>query len=168
MEPTPWALYGIAARPRMASAVRLYSPFTFGLDSIQCNALHWFHTALRTDSILAFSEISYRNSLRIWYEEDKMKRNLLLEYSEELAVGIAKLCVEYKIDSNTVFQIKKSSSSVFCQHYRGTVSAKPCRYAFKTGNRQKGMCRNGSLAKINFRCGFYWWTNFQKSPQPLR
>ena len=41
------------------------------------------------------------------------KRNLLLEYSEELAVKIAKLCNEYKIDSNTVFQIKKFSSSVF-------------------------------------------------------
>ena len=41
-----------------------------------------------------------------------MKRNLLLEYSEELAVKIAKLCAEYKIDSNTVYQIKKSSSSV--------------------------------------------------------
>ena len=35
------------------------------------------------------------------------KRNLLLEYSEELAVKIANLCNEYKIDSNTVFQIKK-------------------------------------------------------------
>ena len=42
-----------------------------------------------------------------------MKRNLLLEYSEELAVKIIKLCNEYKIDSNTIFQIKKSSSSVF-------------------------------------------------------
>ena len=41
------------------------------------------------------------------------KRNLLLEYSEELAVKITKLCNEYKLDSNTVFQIKKSSSSVF-------------------------------------------------------
>ena len=41
------------------------------------------------------------------------KRNLILEYSEELAVKIVKLCAEYKIDSNTVFQIKKSSSSVF-------------------------------------------------------
>ena len=42
-----------------------------------------------------------------------MKRNLLLEYSEELAVKIAKLCKEHKIDSNSVFQIKKSSSSIF-------------------------------------------------------
>ena len=41
------------------------------------------------------------------------KRNLLLEYSEELAVKIAKLCKESRIDSNTAFQIKKSSSSVF-------------------------------------------------------
>ena len=41
------------------------------------------------------------------------KKNLLFEYSEELAIKIAKLCSEYKIDSNTVFQIKKSSSSVF-------------------------------------------------------
>ena len=41
------------------------------------------------------------------------KRNLLLEYSEELAIKILRLCAEYKIDSNTVFQIKKSSSSVF-------------------------------------------------------
>ena len=42
-----------------------------------------------------------------------MKRNLLLEYSEALAVNIAKLCATHKIDSNSAFQIKKSSSSVF-------------------------------------------------------
>ena len=42
-----------------------------------------------------------------------MKRNLLLEYSQKLAVGIAKLCSDNRFDSNTVFQIKKSSSSVF-------------------------------------------------------
>ncbi|MBO5224616.1 MAG: four helix bundle protein [Clostridia bacterium] len=42
-----------------------------------------------------------------------MKKNLLLEYSEQLAVGIVKLCKDFKMDSNTSFQIKKSSSSVF-------------------------------------------------------
>ena len=42
-----------------------------------------------------------------------MAKNLLLEYSEQLACEIAKLCNGYKIDSNTVYQIKKSSSSVF-------------------------------------------------------
>ena len=42
-----------------------------------------------------------------------MKKNLLLEYSEHLAIDIARLCSECKPDSNTAFQIKKSSSSVF-------------------------------------------------------
>ncbi|MBE6799473.1 MAG: four helix bundle protein [Ruminococcaceae bacterium] len=42
-----------------------------------------------------------------------MAKNLLLEYSENLACEIAKLCNERKIDSNTAYQIKKSSSSVF-------------------------------------------------------
>ena len=42
-----------------------------------------------------------------------MKRNLLLEYSEKLTVDIAKLCAEKRLDSNTVSQIKKSSSGVF-------------------------------------------------------
>ena len=102
MESTPLALHGIAACPRMASADRLYF---FGLDSI-----------------LAVGEIPYRNKLRIPYtakavilkrKEYIMARNLVLEYSEQLACEIAKLCNEYKIDSNTVYQIKKSSSSVF-------------------------------------------------------
>ena len=42
-----------------------------------------------------------------------MKRNLLLEYSEKLAVDIVKLCAEKRLDKNTIFQIKKSSSSIF-------------------------------------------------------
>ena len=42
-----------------------------------------------------------------------MAKNWLLEYSEQLACEIANLCNEHKIDSNTVYQIKKSSSSVF-------------------------------------------------------
>jgi four helix bundle protein len=42
-----------------------------------------------------------------------MKRNLLLDYSQELAIGIIDICKENKIDSNAVFQIKKSSSSVY-------------------------------------------------------
>jgi len=42
-----------------------------------------------------------------------MKKNLLLEYSEELACKITVLCKSCSPDSNTAFQIKKSSSSVF-------------------------------------------------------
>ena len=51
--------------------------------------------------------------LRIDWRLVMAKRNLLLEYSEELAVSIVKLCQENKFESNIVFQIKKSSSSVF-------------------------------------------------------
>ncbi len=44
-----------------------------------------------------------------------MKNNPLMKYSEELAVEIDKLCksLERKDNSNTIFQIRKSSSSVF-------------------------------------------------------
>ena len=42
-----------------------------------------------------------------------MAKNLLLEYSEALATEIINLCKNNKMDSNTVYQIKKSSSSVF-------------------------------------------------------
>ena len=60
------------------------------------------------DSIHGSAVIKYESEA-----DNYGKKNLLLEYSEKLAVNIAKLCSEYKIDSNTVFQIKKSSSSVF-------------------------------------------------------
>ena len=44
-----------------------------------------------------------------------MKNNPLMKYSEELAVEIEKLCksLEKRDNSNTIFQIRKSSSSVF-------------------------------------------------------
>ena len=44
-----------------------------------------------------------------------MKNNPLLKYAEQLAVNIAALCksLERKDNSNTIFQIYKSSSSVF-------------------------------------------------------
>ncbi|MBE6747354.1 MAG: four helix bundle protein [Ruminococcaceae bacterium] len=44
-----------------------------------------------------------------------MKDNPLMKYSEELAVEIEKLCksLEKRDNSNTIFQIRKSSSSVF-------------------------------------------------------
>ena len=44
-----------------------------------------------------------------------MKNNPLMKYSEELAIEIEKMCktLEKKDDSNTIFQIRKSSSSVF-------------------------------------------------------
>ncbi len=44
-----------------------------------------------------------------------MKNNPLMKYSEELAIEIEKMCktLAKKDNSNTIFQIRKSSSSVF-------------------------------------------------------
>ncbi len=44
-----------------------------------------------------------------------MKDNPLMIYSEQLAVEVERLCksIEKKDNSNTIFQIRKSSSSVF-------------------------------------------------------
>ena len=42
-----------------------------------------------------------------------MAKNLLLEYSKELAIKCEMLCKSINGNSNTVFQLRKSSSSVF-------------------------------------------------------
>ena len=42
-----------------------------------------------------------------------MAKNYLLEYSEQLATEIENLCRNTKAPSNTLFQIRKSSSSVY-------------------------------------------------------
>ena len=46
-----------------------------------------------------------------------MAKNYLLEYSEQLATNIGMLCRNIKAPSNTLFQIRKSSSSV-CANIR--------------------------------------------------
>ena len=42
-----------------------------------------------------------------------MPKNYLLVYSEQLATDIELLCENIKAPSNTIFQIRKSSSSVY-------------------------------------------------------
>ena len=42
-----------------------------------------------------------------------MPKNYLLEYAEQLATDIERLCQAVKMPSNTAFQIRKSSSSVY-------------------------------------------------------
>ena len=42
-----------------------------------------------------------------------MPKNYLLAYSEELATGIELMCKNIKTTSNTLFQLRKSSSSVY-------------------------------------------------------
>ena len=42
-----------------------------------------------------------------------MSKNYLLIYSEQLATNIELLCQNIKAPSNTLFQIRKSSSSIY-------------------------------------------------------
>ena len=42
-----------------------------------------------------------------------MSKNYLLMYSEQLAINVELLCQNIKAPSNTTFQIRKSSSSVY-------------------------------------------------------
>lgn len=42
-----------------------------------------------------------------------MAKNYLLTYSEQLATDIEMLCQKIKAPSNTIFQLRKSSSSVY-------------------------------------------------------
>ena len=42
-----------------------------------------------------------------------MSKNYLLSYSEQLAIDIELMCQSIKASSNTLFQIRKSSSSVY-------------------------------------------------------
>ena len=42
-----------------------------------------------------------------------MKNNLLLNYAEQLASNTEQLCQTIKGQSNTIFQIRKSSSSIY-------------------------------------------------------
>ena len=54
---------------------------------------------------------------KVWYNilerSDIMAKNYLLIYSEQLATEIESLCQNIKAPSNTLFQIRKSSSSVY-------------------------------------------------------
>ena len=56
-----------------------------------------------------FAEKSYNSLERSGY----MSKNYLLIYSEQLATEIELLCQNTKTSSNTLFQIRKSSSSVY-------------------------------------------------------
>lgn len=55
--------------------------------------------------------------LRLQYNDsagcDNMSKNYLLIYSEQLATNIEFLCKSVKAPSNTIFQIRKSSSSIY-------------------------------------------------------
>ena len=79
---------------------------------------------LRIDDIHAFGVIGMRGCEKllnylaqydiIFFEgSDCMAKNYLLIYSEHFATDIELLCQNIKAPSNTLFQIRKSSSSVY-------------------------------------------------------
>ncbi|MBE6775709.1 MAG: four helix bundle protein [Ruminococcaceae bacterium] len=70
---------------------------SFGIDDIQCYAL----ILAKLYSIITIKGSGY------------MSPNYLLMYSERLATDIELLCQNIKTSSNTIFQIRKSSSSVY-------------------------------------------------------
>lgn len=53
----------------------------------------------------------------LWYNRlkgsDDVAKNYLLLYSEQLATEMELLCQKLKVSSNTLFQLRKSSSSVY-------------------------------------------------------
>ena len=49
----------------------------------------------------------------IYQQGDIMSKNYLLIYSEQLATDLELMCQSIKASSNTLFQIRKSSSSVY-------------------------------------------------------
>ena len=94
--------------------------FTF--DDIQCPSIDDIPQQV-ADDIHAFGVIGMRGCEKllnylakydiIFFEgSDCMAKNYLLIYSEQLATDIELLCQNIKAPSNTLFQIRKSSSSV--------------------------------------------------------
>ena len=54
-----------------------------------------------------------------------MKKNYLLEYSNKLALDVVALCEHIDTEKNVVFQIKKSSSSVYANIREGNYGQSP-------------------------------------------
>ncbi len=88
----------------MAPRASVYVPFV-GLIT---------HRFCKADSILPCGRLHTRLRRDLDAKERSMAKNLLLEYSEELATKCEMLCKSIsRGNSNTVFQLRKSSSSVF-------------------------------------------------------
>ena len=121
-------------------------------NSIQCSALIPYSplTRFHTATSCGFHSRLCRDLIR---RSVTAKRNLLLEYSEELAIKIAKLCNEYKVDSNTVFQIKKSSSSIFANIAEAQYPQSLADMHSKLEIARKECAGTGSWLKLIFASG---------------
>ena len=80
-----------------------------------------------------------------------MKDNPLIRYAEQLAVDIESLCklLERKDNSNTIFQIRKSSSSVFADMLsKFKIARKEC---VETESWLKLLFSNNSIDEETFK-----------------
>ena len=77
-----------------------------------------------------------------------MAKNLLLEYSEELATKCELLCKSISGNSNTAFSASQVLVKRVRKYHRGAVSSKPCGYALQIQDRKKRVRRNRKLAQI--------------------
>ena len=91
-----------------------------------------------------------------------MAKNLLLEYSENLACDIVKLCNDYKMDSNAVYQIKKSSSSVFANISEAQYPQSLADMLSKFEIARKECIETESWLKLIFSSGCIDETTFKK------
>lgn len=84
------------------------------LDNIQ----HFVLITYSPDGLITYAcfTSNYIHALRRDLETEKtivMPKNILFDYSEELATKCEALCKSIKGNANAVFQLRKSSSSVF-------------------------------------------------------
>ena len=71
-----------------------------------------------------------------------MAKNYLLIYSEQLATDIELLCQNIKAPSNTLFQIRKSSSSVY-------ANIREANYGFQ---KLKSRSKNVAKPRVGYNC----------------
>ncbi|MBP3437136.1 MAG: four helix bundle protein [Clostridia bacterium] len=82
-----------------------------------------------------------------------MAKNPLFEHSEKLAIEIVNLCKSYKNDSNTAFQIKKSSSTVFANITEAQYPQSPADMHSKFEIARKECAVTESWLKLIFASG---------------
>lgn len=83
-----------------------------------------------------------------------MPKNLLLDYSEKLAVECEKLCESVSGNSNAVFQLRKSSSSVYANISEAQYPQSLADMLSKFKIARKECAETESWLKLLFASGF--------------
>ena len=91
-----------------------------------------------------------------------MAKNYLLIYSEQLASEIELLCQKIKAPSNTLFQIRKSSSSVYANIREANYGQSPADMLSKFEIARKECMETESWLKLIFSSGCIDEMTFKK------